>query len=193
MESKKEYKITIKNFFGHLHTVNEHRFRVFCLCCRVGIPWQGLVHDLSKYSKVEFWEGVRYYQGDYSPIKNCKTENGYSEAWLHHKGRNKHHYEYWYDYAAPVVTPIIPFKYFLEMVCDSFAAGLTYQGKNWTKEYQLSYWNRSKEKAKMHPVMKDLLEKVYTEVSEKGLKEVLKKKHLETLYKEYTKDVKWER
>ena len=119
----------IKKFFGHLHTVNTHRFRVFKLCCRVGIPFQGLVHDLSKYSPVEFFEGVKYYQGNYSPIRKCKQENGYSRAWLHHKGRNKHHYEYWYDYAASVETPIIPFKYFLEMVCDSLAAGMTYQGE----------------------------------------------------------------
>ena len=183
---KRVYKYSIKNFFGHLHTVNQHRFKVFCLCCKVGIPLQGLLHDLSKYSPIEFWEGVKYYQGDYSPIRNCKHETGYSKAWLHHKGRNRHHYEYWFDYAAPTVTPIIPFKYFLEMMCDNFAAGMTYQGKNWTKEYQLSYWKRVKGKAKMHPVMFELVERVYTEVSKKGLDKVLKRKYLEKLYKEYT-------
>ena len=45
-----EYKITLKKTFKHLHTVNVHRFKVFCLCCRAGIPFRGLVHDLSKYS-----------------------------------------------------------------------------------------------------------------------------------------------
>ena len=89
-----EYKITLKRFFKHLHTVNTHRFKVFLLCCRVGIPIQGLLHDLSKYSPEEFWESVKYYEGTHSPIHNCKKENGYSKAWLHHKGRNKHHYEY---------------------------------------------------------------------------------------------------
>ena len=182
---KKKYRITIKNFFCHLHTVNQHRFKVFCLCCKVGIPWQGLIHDLSKYNPEEFWEGVKYFQGDYSPIKNCKKENGYSRAWLHHKGRNKHHYEYWYDYNAPNETPIMPFKYFLELICDSLAAGMTYQGKNWDQHYQLEYWNRVKEHAKMDDRMKDLIEKVYTEISEMGLNSVLTKKHLKYLYDKY--------
>lgn len=177
----------IKKFFGHLHTVNIHRFRVFKLCCRVGIHFQGLVHDLSKYSPVEFFEGVKYYQGNYSPIRKCKQENGYSRAWLHHKGRNKHHYEYWYDYAASVETPIIPFKYFLEMVCDSLAAGMTYQGKDWDQHYQLSYWNRVKNTARMDPKMIKLLDKVYKEISDKGLKPVLNKKYLKEMYLKYTR------
>lgn len=185
MDKERKYKITIKNFFGHLHTVDVHRFRVFCLCCKVGIPIQGLLHDLSKYSPTEFWEGVKYYEGTYSPIMNCKKENGYSKAWLHHKGRNKHHYEYWYDYNGPTVTPIMPFKYFLEYLCDTFSAGMTYQGKSWTKEYQLSYWNKIKDQARMDSKLKALLDKVYTEVSKKGLDAVLKKKYLKSLYESY--------
>ena len=101
--SKKEYRITLRGFFGHLHVINRHKFLVFKLCCRVGIPFQGLVHDLSKFSPEEFFEGVKYYQGNYSPIRNCKTVNGYSRAWLHHKGRNKHHYEYWFDYVISII------------------------------------------------------------------------------------------
>ena len=182
-----EYKITLKKTFKHLHTVNTHRFRVFILCCRVGIPIQGLLHDLSKYTPIEFWEGVKYYEGTHSPIHNCKKDIGYSKAWLHHKGRNKHHYEYWYDYETSLVAPIIPFKYVLEMICDSFAAGQTYQGKKWTKEYQLSYWKKVKDNAIIHPKIKKLLDRIYTDVSKKGLKPVLKKKYLKELYDKYTK------
>lgn len=126
---EKEYKITIKNFFRHLHIVNKHRFKVFILCTKVGMSLQGLVHDLSKYFLVEFWKGVKYYQGNYSPIRNCKKINGYSIAWIHHKNHDKQHYEYWYDYESIIESPIIPFKYFLEMICDSLAAGQTYQEK----------------------------------------------------------------
>lgn len=187
---KKEYKITLKNFFKHLHTVNTHRYKVFLLCCKVGIPLQGLLHDLSKYSPTEFWEGVKYYQGDYSPIHNCKKENGYSKAWLHHKGRNKHHYEYWYDYEAPNETPKMPFKYFLEMICDTLSAGMTYQGKNWTKEYQLAYWNRTKDRVRMDESQKIALGKVYEKIAEKGLKEVLKKKYIKNIYDEAEKFAK---
>lgn len=185
MRQEKQYKITIHNFFGHLHTVNNHRFKVFCLCCKAGIPWRGFIHDLSKYSPIEFFEGVKYFAGNYSPIKNCKMEQGYSKAWLHHLGKNKHHYEYWYDYNARIESPIIPYRYFVEMVCDSFAAGLTYQGRNWTKEYQLSYWKKTKSKARIHPKMELLLTRVYTDASKSGLDKVINRKYLKNLYKKY--------
>ena len=96
----------------HLHNVNIHRFYVFKLCCKVGIPFQGLTHDLSKYSLSELIPSVKYFtDGKKSPLAEEKNIKGYSLAWLHHKGRNKHHFEYWYDYDARVKTPIIPFKY----------------------------------------------------------------------------------
>lgn len=187
MNKSNEYKITISKFFRHLHLVNKHRFKVFCLCIRAGQPWRGLVHDLSKYCPEEFFEGVKYFAGGYSPIRNCKIENGYSNAWIHHIGRNKHHYEYWYDYDASIPSPIMPYKYFVEMVCDSMAAGMTYQGKNWTDDYQLSYWLRTREKARIHPKMDKLLTKVYTDISKKGVKEVINAKYLKDLYDRYTR------
>ena len=184
---KSKYKITFSNFIKHLSLVNRHRFKVFCLCVKAGQPWRGFVHDLSKYSPEEFWEGVKYFQGGYSPIKNCKLENGYSKAWLHHIGRNKHHYEYWYDYNADVSSPILPYKYFVEMVCDSLAAGMVYQGKDWNQEYQMHYWLRVRENAKIHPKMDKLLTKVYTDVAKKGLNTVVNKEYLSDLYRRYTR------
>ncbi len=189
-----EYKITLRKILGHLHVVSKHRFKVFCLCCKVGIPWRGLVHDLSKYSPTEFWESVRYFeQGKYSPIRTCKEVNGYSYAWIHHKNSNKHHYEYWYDYSAKIKSPVIPLDYFLEMICDSFAAGMTYQGKDWNQHYQLKYWQKGKDKSRIHPQMRDLLERLYIEVDEKGLDKVLKRKVLKDLYNEYINAPKLEK
>ena len=182
-----EYKITISKFFKHLHLVNRHRFKVFCLCCMAGEPWRGLLHDLSKYSPEEFFEGVKYFEGSYSPIKNCKRVNGYSKAWLHHIGRNKHHYNYWYDFNADVPAPIMPYKYFVEMVCDSLAAGMIYYGKKWTNEHQLNYWLNEREAAKIHPKMDKLLTKVYSDIAKKGINSVLKKDYLSDLYKRYTR------
>lgn len=183
----KEYKITFKKFFLHFHTVNKHRFKVFLLCLRAGIPWRGFVHDLSKYSPTEFLEGVKYFSGNKSPITNCKMVNGYSKAWLHHKGRNKHHYQYWYDYETKVKAPIIPYKYFVEMVCDTMAAGMVYQGKKWRKEYQLEYWLRTKEYTKIHPKMEKLLTKIYMDISRLGVNSVINKKNLRKLYNDYTR------
>ena len=48
----------------HLRTVQHHRFLVLRHCWRVGLYRQGLTHDLSKFSPVEFAAGARYYQGN---------------------------------------------------------------------------------------------------------------------------------
>ena len=121
----------IKNFFGHLSTINEHRFLVMKHCFRVGLYKQGLTHDLSKYSPTEFIPGVKYFQGDRSPNNAQREHEGYSSAWLHHKGRNRHHYEYWIDYSSKKDTPELvgmkmPLKYVIEMFCDRVAASKTY-------------------------------------------------------------------
>ncbi len=177
----------IKNFFKHLHTVNKHRWEVFKLSVKVGIPFRGLVHDLSKYSYTEFSESVKYYaDGKYSPLKKCKMETGFSPAWLHHKGRNKHHFEYWYDSVAPEPTPIIPFKYMLEMICDRIAASKTYKGKDYTLNSPLEYYRHEEPKMTLNPKLKSFLEEVFTELSKNGEK-ILNKMHLKKLYLKHIK------
>ena len=150
------------NFFGHLSTINHHKYQVMKNCFRVGLYKQGLLHDMSKYSPTEFIESSKYYTGKHSPISEAKRKNGYSKAWLHHKGRNKHHSEYWIDENAPDKTPIIPYKYAAEMVCDKLAAGMVYQGKNFTKEYELEYWLKEKEKIKINPKIEKFITEVLT-------------------------------
>ena len=83
----------------HLRTVNRHRHLVRKYCFRLGLYWQGLTHDLSKYSPTEFWRSAKYYQGYRSPNDQERLVNGVSLSWLHHKGRNRHHFEYWTDYS----------------------------------------------------------------------------------------------
>ena len=85
------------NLWKHFKTITKHKILVMDGCFRVGLYWQGLTHDLSKYSPVEFFNGARYFQGTRSPISAEREDKGYSEAWMHHKGRNRHHYEYWMD------------------------------------------------------------------------------------------------
>lgn len=185
LENKYERpKITLKKFFGHLHTVNKHRRLVRKLCFMAGIPWQGLTHDLSKYSYEEFWESVSYYQGNHSPISECKKNEGYSRAWLHHSGRNKHHFEYWYEYLSPDSMPVIPYKYTVEMICDNLAAGMTYEGKNWYSGYQLWYWNKTRESKdiKMNQKIQDVLTEVFTLVRDEGIKKVINKRRLKKIY-----------
>ena len=167
----------------HFATIMKHKWVVLKLAIKAGIPYRGLVHDLSKFSLTEFVESVKYYQGNRSPIMACKETNGYSKAWLHHKGRNKHHYEYWYDNVAKEETPVMPYKYVVEMICDTMAAGIVYNGKNWTNYTQLEYWNKNKETAKINPKVAALLTEFYTQVAQNGLDKTLTKKNLKHLYK----------
>lgn len=182
-------KNQIKNFFGHLHTINKHRFYVFKLSIRAGIPFRGLMHDLSKYSPVEFFEGVKYYNGKRSPISFCKQEKGYSKAWLHHKGRNKHHFEYWIDNMAPNKTPIIPYKYTVEMICDTIAAGLVYKGKEWTNSSPLEYYNNRKDKEYINEDIKKVLVTVYEQVAKNGINKTITRKNLKKIYNTCVKKV----
>ncbi len=48
------------NIWQHFHTITEHKIMVARHCFKVGMYWQGLTHDLSKYSPSEFWQGVKY-------------------------------------------------------------------------------------------------------------------------------------
>lgn len=175
----------IKNFFRHLNTINDHRFKVFILCIKAGIPFRGLIHDLSKYSLDEFVEGVKYYQGNRSPIAKCKEETGYSKAWLHHTGINKHHHEYWYDYYAPDKTPIIPYKYVAEMICDNLASGMTYNKEKWTPNTQYEYWLKHKDKLMINEKISNILLETFLQVSKQGINKTINKKNLKNIYKKY--------
>ena len=118
-----------ENAKKHFKTITRHRHEVIKNCFRAGIGLQGLFHDLSKYSPAEFIPGMLFYQGDRSPNESERETYGYSKAWMHHKGRNKHHYEYWNDY-NPKTKRLegvkMPDKYFVEMVCDRIAASKIY-------------------------------------------------------------------
>ena len=165
---------TFRKFTGHLKTVVTHKHYVFIHCVKAGIIWQGLVHDLSKFSPCEFIPGVRFFQGDKSPNIGERAEYGYSLAWMHHKGRNRHHFEYWNDLSltlkryAPVKMPL---KYVKEMFCDRVAASKIYQGKNYTDAHPLEYFSRAKDHIMIHPKTAELLESWLVMLKEKGEKE----------------------
>ena len=177
----------MKNLFKHFKLITKHKILVFKLCCKIGEPWRGFMHDFSKYTPTEFFEGVKYYNGKKSPIVVCKQENGYSKAWLHHKGRNKHHPEYWVDLDATVKTPVIPYKYTAEMICDKLAAGIIYNGKNWTNDVQISYYMKERECIEINEKIDKLIE-VFTQVKDNGLEKTLKKENIKGLYKKYCID-----
>ncbi len=146
-------------------------------CFKIGLYWQGLTHDLSKYSPAEFLPGCRYYQGFRSP-NNAERENkGYSSAWLHHKGRNKHHYEYWIDYSLKTGRELagmkMPPRYVAEMMMDRIAASRIYKGKDYDRHQPLVYYEQGKEAYVIHEETRELLEYLLHMLSEQGEKKTL--------------------
>lgn len=150
----------------HLKTITKHRKLVREGCFAVGLYKQGLMHDLSKFSPTEFIVGAKYYQGTRSPNNAEREDRGYSSAWLHHKGRNKHHYEYWIDYSihsAPkgmhgMLPSPMPIRYIVEMLMDRIAACKVYNGDAYTTSSPLEYYNRGMEPAPLHPKTQAFLE-----------------------------------
>lgn len=151
----------MSNPIKHLKTITKHRHEVFKLCVKCGIPWQGLIHDLSKYSPSEFLPSIHYWTGKMSPIDVEIDKKGYSEAWLHHKGRNKHHYKYWLDPVHCKAPVNMPKKYLVEMFCDRVAASKVYKGKSYTTSAPYEYYKSREEKEK--PLMG---EKTYKQLGE---------------------------
>ena len=163
-----------QRFFGHIKTITIHKSYVFIHCCKAGIPWRGLIHDLSKFSPTEFIPGVKYYAGTKSPNEGERLANGHSLAWMHHKGRNKHHNEYWtdYDMKTKLVVPVkMPVKYVKEMFCDRVAAGKTYRKKDYKDTDPLEYYMRKKDRRDIHPETAKLLEELLEMLAQKGEKE----------------------
>lgn len=156
----------------HLKTINHHKMLVMRGCFRVGLYKQGLLHDLSKYSPTEFLVGCKYYQGNLSPNNIERLEKGYSQAWLHHKGRNKHHLEYWIDYGVGEKKGItgmkMPLKYVVEMFIDRVSASKNYQKEKYTDRSALEYYEHGKEHHVLHEDSKALLEKLLHMLADEG-------------------------
>jgi len=155
----------------HFKTITRHRLLVMEGCFKVGLYWQGLTHDLSKYSPTEFRNGAAYYQGTRSPNTAEREDKGYSEAWMHHKGRNRHHYEYWTDMSLQTrnyESVPMPRKYLVEMVMDRRAACKVYQGSNYTDGSAFAYFDKSREKMLMHPKTKQELAFLLEMLRDKG-------------------------
>ena len=162
MDSTTEYKITLKKIWIHLSTICKHKWWVMYYCFKCGIPWQGIIHDLSKFSFTEFWTNVKYVIPGKSPIDVQKENIGFSMAWQHHKGHNPHHYEFWMDkFDDGCYVTRMPFKYAVEMLCDNLAAGRAYQGKKFSYESEWNWWKKQRTIRNMHPDTRDFLQMAF--------------------------------
>lgn len=160
----------MNKLWGHFSTITTHKIKVGQLCFRCGLYKQGLLHDLSKYSWVEFSAGVKYFQGNRSPIEKEKETIGYSMGWLHHKGRNKHHWEYWIDMGKEGMQGTeMPVNYVVEMFCDRVTATKIYQKDKYTDKAPYEYYLRGRHRYLMHPKTHELLESMLKMLAETDL------------------------
>ncbi len=162
----------------HFKTITYHKYLVAKGCFQVGLYKQGILHDMSKYSPTEFLVGMKYFQGNRSPNNAEREAIGYSSAWLHHKGRNKHHYEYWQDYSVVnrgALTPVpMPDKYFVEMIMDRIAASKVYEGNKYTDASAYKYFEKGMDNKSIHPDTAKKLEYVLRMLAEKGEKDTFR-------------------
>lgn len=162
----------------HFCTITHHKHLVMKGCFKIGLYRQGLLHDLSKYMPAEFLVGCRYYQGTMSPNNAERRAVGYSSAWLHHKGRNKHHLEYWIDYGVPdknageehkgICGMKMPVRYVAEMFVDRMSASKNYNKEKYTDSSPLAYYCRGRDHYLIHEDTRALLELLLVMLAEKG-------------------------
>lgn len=151
--------ITKEKMKGHLKTITEHKILVMKHCFRIGLYKQGLLHDMSKYMPSELLMGFMYYDdGKSSPNNGERYDKGYSAAWLHHKGRNRHHFEYWLDYSLqqsknkyPLQAVQMPRNYVAEMLMDRICASKNYNKESYTDHDPLAYYERGRGHYLLHP------------------------------------------
>ena len=163
----------------HFRTITAHKILVMKGCFQIGLYKQGMLHDLSKYGPTEFLVGCKYYKGYMSPNNAERYKKGYSSAWLHHKGKNKHHLEYWIDYGVgeeggegvAMCGMKMPIKYVAEMFIDRVSASKNYQKEKYTDKSALDYYNNSKDHYMLHPDTRAMLEYLLEMLWKKGEKE----------------------
>ncbi len=167
----------------HLALVIRHKHLVFIHCVKCGIPLRGLLHDLSKFTPTEFFESIKFFHGARSPLAVCREEKGVSLAWLHHKGRNRHHLEYWVDEDCKT-PPLVPYKFAVECICDKLAATKIYRGKSYTPDMALSHFRRYGNKVHTNEKTLTFIDKVFSDLCELGEDAVLNKKYMKKTYEE---------
>jgi len=149
----------LNKYWEHFKTITKHKWYVMKACFKSKLYWQGIVHDLSKYSITEFFTSAKYFTGNSSPVDAEKIKNGYSLAWQNHKAKNKHHWHYWTDFEnGDLIILKMPAKYLAEMLCDWVGAGKAYNKGNWTIDTFKSWYQHDKENMVLHESTRSYIE-----------------------------------
>lgn len=181
----------MNKYWAHFKTIFNHKMVVMKLCFKCGQYKRGLMHDNSKFGRVEFISSAKYFQGNRSPIGAEKEACGYSFAWQHHKGHNPHHWEYWIDNVGTKQNnPIkMPYEYVVEMICDWLGAGIIYSKQNpdYNKPYKepLDYYKKWLPERIFHPETQKLAEYFLYEVAIHGINSFCKKAKMKYVKEDY--------
>lgn len=130
----------MKKHWQYLCYVLRHKWFVFMECCTLGIPWLGIVHDLSKFLPSEFFPYADHFYGRrigrqrdstgyYKPVDTGDPQ--FDLAWHLHAKRNRHHWQWWIQIndEDPTMVMEMPGRYRKEMLADWIGAGKA-QGKS---------------------------------------------------------------
>ena len=173
----------MRKHLKYLSYVLRHKWFVFVECCKVGMYWRGLVHDMSKFRPSEWFPYVDSFYGgpwpeeDYEPRDmgmrrvrvRCKQDvrNDFNKAWLLHQHRNPHHWQFWcltQDEDEPKILEM-PIKYVFEMMCDWKGAGRAQGHGNDVVPWYL----KNRDKMKLHPETRGHIERLIgVPVGERG-------------------------
>lgn len=107
-------------YWNNLCYILQHKWYVLLECWKEGLYWQGILHDMSKFSLTEFLAYAKrfHHEQETSSEQVAQDETAFQYAWLHHQHHNKHHWNYWVVNQVRQEAVPMPQKYLVEMVCD---------------------------------------------------------------------------
>lgn len=147
----------LKSHWANLKYLLTHKWFVALECAKLGLYWQALVHDLSKFRPSEWNAYAEFFSCPLDP-KPEDVRGRFIDAWAAHLRRNPHHWQYW-------VTPKdtggrhvlrMPEKYAKEMVADWRGASLALKGRDESREWYLE----RRKTILLHPETRKLVEEL---------------------------------
>jgi hypothetical protein len=124
-------------YWAYFKYAMRHKWYVFLECWKLGIPWLGIIHDMSKFYPSEWMPYMRHFfnsDGSLRPKTRDKTgyykptdtgDDDFDGAWFLHQKRNKHHWQWWIlpEDSEGLKTIPMPERYMKEMLADWRGAG----------------------------------------------------------------------
>jgi hypothetical protein len=166
----------MRRYWSYLKYVLRHKWFVGVECFKEGLYWQGLVHDMSKFSHYEFIPYAKHFYNKDGSKKDVRNETGFHDpnntgdeifdfAWLLHQKRNKHHWQFWIlpkdDGDIRILE--MPTNYVIEMVCDWVGTGKAqgFVSPADDRYFETRKWyDKNKDKMQLHEKTREQVENI---------------------------------